>query len=66
MEGSDQTQFINLSDLIDWKKLYPDPLPNLTSLVTPFSTEEIKIAMFSLAKNKSPDLDGFQISFYQK
>ncbi|XP_073112185.1 uncharacterized protein [Elaeis guineensis] len=52
---------------LDWDKLYPPPsTSDLSYLAAPFSSDEIKSAIFSLAKNKSPGPDGFQISFYQK
>jgi hypothetical protein len=37
-----------------------------TSLIAPFSEEEIRLAFFSMNPNKSPGPDGFSILFYQK
>lgn len=35
-------------------------------LIKPFSEEEIRTAAFSMEATKSPGLDGFSVSFYQK
>ena len=49
---------------LNWEALYSEPPENLSELEAPFS-EEIKNALFSLARDKSSGLEGFSISFYQ-
>lgn len=51
---------------VDWKRLYPKSPLDLKLLESPFSKDQIRHALFSLAKNKAPGLDHeFPISFYQ-
>lgn len=52
--------------IVDWCTLYLNYLLDLSFLDSHFTEEEIKEAIFSLEKDKSPELDGFQASFYKK
>ena len=49
----------------NWDQLYAHN-PDLSALERPFTMEEIKQAIMSLASDKVPDLDGFPGLFYQK
>lgn len=50
---------------VDWVKLYSEEHVDLSSLDGEFTLEEIKLAVFSLPTDKSPDPDGFSMGFYQ-
>lgn len=49
-----------------WEQLYPDILPDLHQLDSPFLENKIHDALFSLPKDKAPGPNGFPISFYQR
>lgn len=53
--------------LLDWQNLFAfKERVNLSHLELPFSSEEIKKALFDLNVDKAPGLDGFPLFFFQK
>ena len=51
---------------INWREIYQEDNIDLSNLEASFSKREIKEAIFNLLTNKSPGLDGFPSSFFQK
>ncbi len=51
---------------IDYHRLYGIEATGLSFLLLPFSTEEVKEAVFSSAPEKAPGPDGFPLIFYQR
>ena len=51
---------------VDWKMLYPQQIVDLQGMDALFTVEEIKGAIYDLAKDKSPGPDGLPKSFCQK
>lgn len=49
-----------------WEELYQEGRADLQLLEPDISRDEVKEAVFSMAKNKSPGPGGFLISFYQR
>lgn len=55
-----------ISASISFSLLYGQPDVDLSFLVSPFTSEEVKLAVWSSAPDKAPGPDGFPILFYRR